>query len=267
MLRQGIIFDIKRFSVNDGPGIRTTVFFKGCPLSCWWCHNPESQLCGPEVVERFHMLDGKKYNHNETIGYYTTVEEVMKDIEKDTVFYDTSRGGVTFSGGEPLFQPGFLRSLATTCKNRDIHTCLDTSGYCDPAILSGFFSIIDIFLFDIKVPDRDKHFRYTGVYNDRIWQNLSLMAGAGCNYIIRLPVIPGVNDSDKDIFEIINAVGHLPNRMKEVHLLPYHNLAKHKQERLRMHNKMDICGEVSTERLSGIAEKFDRIGYRVKIGG
>src|SRR4030042_6430549 len=121
MVPKGLIFDIKRFAVNDGPGIRPTVFFKGCPLTCWWCHNPESRLCDIENMNITRKLDGKEYFTSETIGKYISVEELLVEIEKDRVFYETSGGGVTFSGGEPVFQPVFLMSLAEECSLRSIH--------------------------------------------------------------------------------------------------------------------------------------------------
>ena len=142
MIEKGFIFDIKKFAIHDGPGIRSTVFLKGCPLECWWCHNPEGQNLEPEKME------GK-----DIVGEEVTVDWVIKEIEKDRIFYDQSGGGVTFSGGEPLMQPEFLQQLVLECKKRGIHTTLDTSGYAPADVFIPFIDIVDLFLYDLKIID------------------------------------------------------------------------------------------------------------------
>ena len=148
---KGIIFDIKKYALHDGPGIRTTVFLKGCPLNCWWCHNPEGQNPEPE---RF--LTNQTVNH-EIIGREVTVDEVIAEIEKDRIFYDESGGGATFSGGEPLMQPDFLKNLLTACQIRDISTVLDSCGYAAWEIIEKIKDKVDLFLYDLKMIDDKKH--------------------------------------------------------------------------------------------------------------
>lgn len=263
----GIIFDIKRFSVNDGPGIRTTVFFKGCPLTCWWCHNPESRSCDPETISITRKLSGKDFYLQEVVGKRVTVEEVLFEIDKESIFHDTSGGGVTFSGGEPLFQPEFLASLAAECRQRDIHTCLDTSGYCDPGLFRSFIPGIDLFLFDIKTLDREKHIQYMGCPNDDILVNLSQLDGAGGQYIIRVPIIPGINNDRKSMDDLGNLLQKLQNPRKEIHFLPYHKLARQKLKNLGMENKMSNALQINEAELHKLVAGFKRSGYQVKIGG
>ena len=263
----GLIFDIKRFSVNDGPGIRTTVFFKGCPLTCWWCHNPESRACDMEQIVLTRKLDGKDFQHREVIGKLVTVDEVLKEIEKETVFHETSGGGVTFSGGEPLFQPDFLSDLARECRLRNIHTCLDTSGYCEPGLFSSILPLFDLFLFDIKILDRSKHIQYMGCPNDEILYNLMQLDRSGSKYIIRVPVIPGVNDDRESFNDLKNYLKELHHPLKEIHFLPYHPLAKHKLINLGMEDKMNSDLQVNESELHKLVLEFEQTGYKVKVGG
>jgi len=267
MVRTGLIFDIKRFSVNDGPGIRTTVFFKGCPLSCWWCHNPESRLCGIEQVDTTRMLNGKEFLHREIIGRWISVQELMTVIEKETVFYETSGGGATFSGGEPLLQALFLCDLATECRTQGIHTCLDTSGYCDPDMFREMIPQFDLFLFDIKTLDRDQHIRYTGVPNDDILKNLDRLDREAGNYIIRIPFIPGVNDDRKSMRNLGEFLQKLRNPLKEIHFLPFHPMAHNKLKRLGMEDKLGSFHAVNEAELHNFVEEFKLAGFTVKIGG
>ena len=150
--QKGIIFDIKRYAVNDGPGIRVTVFLKGCPLRCWWCHNPESHRKLPENCEKPIRLDGcPELSENSEIGQRMSIMQVMAEIEKDVVFFDESGGGVTFSGGEPLVQHGFLLELLKTCRQHEIHTTLDTTGYATAQVLESILPFVDLFLYDLKL--------------------------------------------------------------------------------------------------------------------
>ena len=146
-----MIFDIKRFAVHDGPGIRCTVFLKGCLAHCWWCHNPESQLLEPEMTTKKQTLDGRSFVEKEIVGKIMSVGEVMTEIKKDTIYYDESGGGVTLSGGEPLMQAEFLSALVKSCRKEKIHTALDTSGYASTEILRSLIDLIDLYLFDIKI--------------------------------------------------------------------------------------------------------------------
>ena len=264
---QGLIFDIKYFSVNDGPGIRTTVFFKGCPLSCWWCHNPESRSCEIEQVTIPRKLNGREFSKQQTIGRYVTPEEVMSALERDAVFYETSGGGVTFSGGEPLLQPEFLKALADECRQRGFHTCLDTSGYCKPALFGSLIPEFDLFLFDIKVLDQEKHMLYTGFPADDILFNLQQLDQAGGNYIIRVPVIPGVNDDQESFERLLHYLQSLTHPSKEIHFLPFHPLARHKLKYLEMEDKMGITTPINNAELSKFVSEFENAGYKVKTGG
>lgn len=267
MVNQGLIFDIKRFSVNDGPGIRTTVFFKGCPLNCWWCHNPESRSCDREQITITRKLNGKEFRHQETVGKMLTVEEVMIEILKEAVFYETSGGGVTFSGGEPLLQSEFVADLARECRHMNIHTCLDTSGYCDPCLFRELLPEFDLYLYDVKILDRDKHIHYTGYPNDEILANLKQLDISGVPYIIRVPVIPGVNDDSKSMEELKTYLLSLSHPFKEIHFLPYHPLAGNKLKNLGMEDKMDKSVSVNESELHKLVKEFEQAGFSVKIGG
>lgn len=263
----GIIYDIKRFSVNDGPGIRTTVFFKGCPLACRWCHNPESRSGEIEQATLIRKLGNKEFCQQETIGKSTSIDEVMDEIGKDSVFYETSTGGVTFSGGEPLFQPEFLKALAEACRSEGIHTCLDTSGYCSPQLFRDLIPKIDLFLYDIKILNREEHIHFVGYPNDDILHNLRQLDDAGGNYIIRVPVIPGVNLDKASMSGLLSFLESFSNPMKEIHFLPYHTLARHKFRNLGLMDEMEGTLAVDQQVLVNLATEFEQNGYKVKIGG
>jgi pyruvate formate lyase activating enzyme len=264
---KGLIFDIKRFSVNDGPGIRTTIFFKGCPLSCWWCHNPESRVCHVEKISRVRMLAGKEHHKDESIGTYVSVEEIMQEIVKEDIFHETSGGGVTFSGGEPLMQPEFLTALADGCRSRNIHTCLDTTGYCETELFKAFIPKIDLFLYDIKTLNRENHIRYTGIPPDLIIANLHQLSQSGSKFSIRIPVIPGINDDMENIGMIVNLLHGMEHLPEEVHLLPYHPLGKNKLRKMGMEDKMGCIPAPGDAELHKLATVFERIGLKVKKGG
>ncbi len=264
---KGLIFDIKRFSVNDGPGIRTTVFFKGCPLSCWWCHNPEGLSGEIEEVNVVEKLDGREFQQIKKVGTFITVEDLMEEIEKERIFYETSGGGVTFSGGEPLNQYKFLLRLADECTRRGIHTCLDTSGYIHPGIFKSILNGFELFLYDLKTLDEPKHKLYTGVPVDIITANLQALSDAGRKFIIRFPVIPGINNNIKDISQIMDFLKSLNNEVREIHLLPYHTGAKAKYQKFGREFKIKDSIEINEIELNRMKAKFEQIGYKVKIGG
>ncbi len=191
---QGLIFDIKRFAIHDGPGIRTTIFFKGCPLECWWCHNPESRNPEQETVIREHKLNGEVFEIREVTGRRMSVSEVLREIEKERMFMDESGGGVTLSGGEPLMQPAFCLALLRECRSAGIHTTLDTTGCVSKKIMTEVMAFVDLFLYDLKHMQENIHKKYTGVGNKLILKNLKFLHESGKNIILRLPVVPGVND-------------------------------------------------------------------------
>lgn len=264
---KGLIFDIKRFSVNDGPGIRTTIFFKGCPLSCWWCHNPEGLSDEVEEVCMIEKLEDKEFQHNKPVGTFVTVEELINEIEKERIFHDTSGGGVTFSGGEPLSQYEFLLQLADECSLRGIHTCLDTSGFISADIFRSILDRFDLFLYDIKTLDDNKHILYTGVSAGTIIANLRALSEAGKEFVIRFPVIPGVNDDTENISQMKDLLRGLDSEIRELHLLPYHASAKNKYQKFGRQFKMKNNIELDGGGLNRLKEEFEQIGYKVKIGG
>ncbi|MFO8234147.1 MAG: glycyl-radical enzyme activating protein [Bacteroidales bacterium] len=261
----GLIFDIKHYAVHDGPGIRQTIFFKGCPLSCWWCHNPESQFPEIEYYTKKKTLDGKVFRKKESIGYKIDSKELFKIIEGDTLFYDESNGGVTFSGGEPLMQLDFLQEIVSMCKEAGIHTALDTSGYAPQEDFLKILSNIDLILFDLKIIDEELHQKYTGVSNRELLENLKMLDESGKKIRIRFPVIPGITDTQQNIEEIKSFLSRL-KKAKDIDILPYHDISKGKYNRFNKKNKM---GNVSLD--SDIEKKlkneFESIHYTVKIGG
>ncbi len=231
-MTRGLIFDIRRYSVHDGPGIRTTVFLKGCPLNCVWCHNPEGINPEPQPMRVSHKLDGKETICHITVGNWLTVAEVYNEIEKDLVFYEESGGGVTFSGGEPLMQPEFLIEMLEMCRKSGIHTAVDTSGHADPEIFSKVVKHTDLLLFDIKTTDSRAHLEYTGLGNELILQNLNSLVEYDTDLIIRIPVIPGFNSQIDQIVAIRNILTKLKHQIKRIDLLPYHRLGRQKYEAL-----------------------------------
>jgi pyruvate formate lyase activating enzyme len=263
---KGLIFDIMRYSIHDGPGIRTTVFMKGCPMRCWWCHNPESQFIEPERITRNRTLDGVVFEDMEITGKWMDVDEVMEVIERDQVFYDESGGGVTFSGGEPLMQPKFLEALLSACKAGKIHTALDTCGYSSAKVLERMINKVDLFLYDLKLMNDNEHIRYTDVSNMLVLENLRLLSGKGCNIRIRLPLIPGITDTEENIKNIKDFLQTMPS-VKKIDLLPYHNIARNKYKKLNREFKLGNIGVVSEDKLEDIKRQFCELQYEVNIGG
>lgn len=261
---QGIVFDIKRFAVHDGPGLRTTIFFKGCPLDCWWCHNPESISPDDQQCERILKLGSNEFRETENIGNSYTVNQLMNEIEKDIVFYEESNGGITLSGGEPLHQGDFVIELIKACKKRDIHVCVDTSGYSNSGILSKMIPLVDLFLYDIKMVDDTQHKKYTGVSNQRILDNFELLLTEKQPVIVRYPLIPGINHSDEHLESLH---GLIRNQVEEIHFLPYHLISKGKWKRLGLKNRMQGIKELPDKEVERIKNRFIYLGYKVKIGG
>ncbi|MBN2684350.1 MAG: glycyl-radical enzyme activating protein [Pontiellaceae bacterium] len=217
----GIIFNIQRFSLHDGPGIRTTAFLKGCPLRCRWCHNPEGIYPEPE------LMHGER---SETVGRTMTAEAVAEELARDQIFYEESGGGITLSGGEPLAQPEFSIDILHRCKERGLHTVLDTCGFATPDILQAVAAFTDLFLYDLKHPDSEVHERLTGVPNERIIDNLKMLCAAGNDVLVRQPIVPGLNDT----LETLAQTGHLLEScgVQRLQLLEYHRLGTSKREKL-----------------------------------
>ncbi|MHA1482468.1 MAG: glycyl-radical enzyme activating protein [Candidatus Heimdallarchaeaceae archaeon] len=266
MKNKGFIFDIKKYAVHDGPGIRTTVFLKGCPLRCWWCHNPESHKLEPEkmIIE----IGGSKFESSVTrekiIGKEVTVPEVIQEIEKDIIFYDESGGGVTFSGGEPLLQIDFLDALLTECKQREISTTLDTSGYASLEALKKICDKIDLFLYDLKIIDDEKHEFYTQVSNKSILKNLQFLSERQKNIIIRISIIPDITNTVENITQLGEFISSLGN-VSEVEILAYHTIGEEKYKKLRINNRMLGTKPPTSEEMEEIGKKLESYGLQVKI--
>ena len=262
----GTIFDIKHFAVHDGPGIRQTVFFKGCPLNCWWCHNPESQDINSEKFVRVTKLDEKEFKKEVTVGYKITTEELFKIISGDQVFFEESGGGVTFSGGEPLMQTDFLYKIAKLCKQNNIHTCIDTTGFASEKVIKKITEVTDLFLYDIKLIDNELHKKYTGVPIGKILNNLKWLDQNNKKVILRFPVIPGVTNTERNISEIKSFTKSLKN-INQIDLLPYHNISNGKYTRFKKENKMGNTLPLSDTEMKSLKAEFESIGFIVGIGG
>lgn len=263
----GIIFDIKKFAIHDGPGIRTTVFLKGCPLDCWWCHNPEGRKDRPEdICVRSARRGSMGTGTLERFGREVSVDEVMAEIDKDIVFYDQSGGGATFSGGEPLMQPEFLTGLLGACRKRGIHTAVDTSGYGAKDLFDEIYDLVDLFLYDLKNMDDHEHIKYTGVSNRPILDNLKMLAGRGNKTILRLPLIPGITDTGDNIKAVVAFIEPLSS-IRDISLLPYNRLAEDKLKRFNLNNRLGRISLEAGNNPEEIARHLASRGYRVKVGG
>jgi len=261
------VFDIKRFAVHDGPGIRTTVFLKGCPLRCWWCHNPESQEHEPVEVRVERKLNGKPLEGRKVYGRLMREEEVMEVVLRDQAFYEESGGGVSFSGGEPLMQPAALKDLLARSKEHGLHTTVDTCGYAPWKSFQGILEDTDLFLFDLKHLDPELHRTYTGVDNKEILANADRLLKQGARVIFRIPVIPGLNTSPAEIRAMKEFLVARKDSLEQVHLLPYHRIAGSKYERLGMENRMKESPEPTTNMMEELKRVLESDGLELMIGG
>ena len=270
-MEKAVIFNVMRYSVHDGPGIRTTVFFKGCPLSCKWCHNPESfdqkpqQIFNPVKCIKCGHCDNCPTGARETIGYEITVPELMKEIKKDLLFYEQSGGGVTFSGGEPFYQSIFLLAILEQCRKDYINTAIDTSGFCDTGTMIKAAEMANYFLFDIKFMDSGKHEKYCGTPNDLILKNLERLAETGTKLLMRIPVIPTINDDMPEMTRIFNFIKRL-NNIEAVHLLPYHNLQTDKYKKIGKEYELSGIPNDESPNMTEIINLF-ATKFRTKVGG
>jgi pyruvate formate lyase activating enzyme len=260
------IFDIKRFAIHDGPGIRTTVFFKGCPLGCHWCHNPEGINGEIEHFTEEVLLDGVKMKKETEVGRWVEVDQLMGDLERDRVFMEESGGGISFSGGEPLMQANALGRMLEISRERNIHTAVDTSGYASPDIMEKVSRLADLILYDLKIIDDQKHREYTGVSNSRILDNLDKVLEGPAEVLVRIPVITGFNDTDRELESMVSYLQNL-GRIKEVDILPYHPYGTHKYRRFRMENRQNGFKTPGKPRLGQIEKMFSDAGFRVRTGG
>jgi pyruvate formate lyase activating enzyme len=258
---RGIVFRIKKYAIHDGPGIRTTVFLKGCPLTCWWCHNPEGQSPQAQVLRPRELSSARR----RILGSETTVAAVIAEIEKDLIFYDESGGGVTFSGGEPLMQAGFLKALIEACAERQIHVALDTCGYAPEAQMAAVIERVDLVLFDLKIMGEKAHLLYTGVSNQLILNNFKATCRAGKSVIVRFPLIPGITDDPGNLQAIAELAATCG--VRQIDILPFHRIADEKYRRLAMENKMKDVRPPADDQVQAVQRLFESYAFSVKVGG
>ena len=300
----GTIFDIKRFAIHDGPGIRTTIFFKGCPLHCSWCHNPEgiesrfelmpnSSRCaadcteclkvGPDILAKkdgrivlkravrgdalcSRCADACVYDALRLVGKRVTVEDITAEVEKDRIFYEQSKGGVTFSGGEPLLQPVFLSELIDELKTRGFHLTLDTSGFAAWEVLERIAGKCDLILYDLKTMDDAVHRKYTGVSNRLILDNLRRLSTIGKPIWVRIPFVPGVNDDEENMRRTADFLRPLPN-IKRISVLPYHKGGCEKYTNLGKGAGFRAFEPPSEERVGAVLGLLSGGEFQVRRGG
>lgn len=256
---KGRIFDIQRFSVHDGKGIRTIVFLKGCPLRCRWCCNPESQTFDIQKM----TLAGK----TKTVGRDVTVEEIIDEVERDRAYYKRSGGGLTLSGGESLCQPDFAVGLLRAAKERGLTTAMESTGFADFSIISRYLPYLDTYLMDIKHTDSKKHEEFTTRPNGRILENARKIADSGmCELIIRTPVIPTFNATKEEIGRIAEFASSLKG-VKRMHLLPYHRIGSDKYAGIGREYSMGDIEPPSKELMNELLEVVNSYGLKGQIGG
>ncbi|MEW6663481.1 MAG: glycyl-radical enzyme activating protein [Bacillota bacterium] len=304
MNTEGLVLNTQRFSIHDGPGIRTLVFVKGCPLRCQWCCNPESQnpyaemlfqankciacgqcvkACPTGAIGSLDSLEADRKLCNNCgdctsvcptgarnmAGRKMTVSQVMAEINKDSVFFKYGCGGLTVGGGEPFSQPAFTNALLRVAKGRGFNTAIETCGYYDRKVLLDCLESLDEIYIDLKCMDVFKHQRLTGVKNEIILSNISYVSGLLPNYqyslIIRMPLIPGLNDSEKDIAEAAEFLGGL--KLSRFELLPYHRFGVGKYRQLNREYSLEQIPIPKKESMEHIATKFKSLGINCQVGG
>lgn len=261
------IFNIQRFSLHDGPGIRTTVFFKGCPLRCLWCHNPESQNFRPEIMLQKEDLVEEKGNKRKEIliGTQYTIRELVKIIKKDQIFYDQSGGGVTLSGGEVMAQNmDYVKELVKALHREGISVVIDTSGYGKRADFEELLPYTDLFLYDLKMIEDDKHRIYTGCSNEQILANLKLLSDKGAEIELRMIMVKGVNMTEEQIETAMKWLAKEQIRLTGITLLPYHDFGRDKYRKLER-ECTQIFEKPEKEELERVKMICESYGFQVKI--
>jgi len=302
-MSESLIFDIKRYAINDGPGIRVVIFFKGCNLKCSWCHNPESisakvekmyapakcikcgscvEVCPEKAITltaegiitdpELCKMCGRcaevcPTKAIEMSGKVMSVPEIMDIIEKERIFFDQSGGGVTFSGGEPLVHKKMLIELLDECGKRGIHRAVDTAGNVSSKTILEVAKRTDLFLYDLKIMDSVLHRKWTNAGNSRIISNLKALSDSGAHIIIRIPLIGGVNDTERNIEQTAKFISGLAGEKKLVHLLPYHNIAQNKYMKLGKSDDFEKLIEPGKEELARAIAKFEEYGIVASVGG
>ena len=250
----GWIFNIKRYALHDGPGIRTTVFFQGCPLHCPWCHNPEPRA----VPEKDLPVQGEER---------ISIPELMIRLEKDRLFYDQSGGGITISGGEPLAQPEFLNALLQACREKDLHTTVDTCGHGEPSLTLPILRSADLVLFDLKLLDSGCHRAIVGVDTRFIHANLEGLLHIGHPVRLRFPLIPGYTDSRENRDALLRLVDFHAEKIDEIAVLPFHPAAAHKYHHLGIRNPMEGQSPAMEETVADIVMQLQAVHPKVRAGG
>ena len=255
-----LIFNIQKFSVHDGPGIRTTIFFKGCPMRCLWCHNPESQNAFAERMER---KDGKE----EEVGRRYSVSELVRLLAKDQIFYEQSGGGVTLSGGEVMAQDmEYVAALLQALKRVGIHTAIDTCGAVPVQNYEKVLPYTDLFLYDLKMMDSEKHARYTGVSNEQVLENLKYLSSRGAAIDLRLILVKDVNADRADIQAIAEWLKEEQIVVERISLLPYHDFGRDKYRRLHRECTQNFAPPSDGD-VENVKKFLEQCGYRVQTGG
>jgi pyruvate formate lyase activating enzyme len=301
-MAHGVVFNIQRYSVHDGPGIRTTVFLKGCPLECAWCHNPEGisprremivlegrciacgecrRVCAfaaenggagplPAINGRCTWcgacIDACPTGARQVMGREMSVSDVLAEVRKDRVFFDESRGGVTFSGGEPLMQPEFLAALLSACQAEGLHTAVDTCGMARTEQLLAIAANVDLFLFDLKLMDDARHRQYTGVSNQLILENLRALGRVHSQIWVRVPLVPGVNDDEASLESMARFAASVPG-VRQVNVLPFHRTGLPKARRVGRTARLEGVTPPPAEAVATALALFRKCGLEVKAGG
>jgi pyruvate formate lyase activating enzyme len=265
---QGLVFSVKRYSINDGPGIRVTFFLKGCPLNCLWCHNPEGLSPFPETVIQRNKIGEREFCKSQEAGQFYSPEALLDIIEKERVFINHSKGGVTFSGGEPMLQPEFLYEALKRCRENRYHTAVDTSGQSSAENFKLIMPVTDLFLFDLKHLDDSKHIEYTGVSNTLILDNYRLLNESEKDIYVRIPVIPGYNDDADHLHRLKSFLASPASRsVRKICLLPYHKTGTSKYMKFNVPIRLENIDPPSKQRILELKEFFGATGIKVKIGG